>query len=157
MTSRSKPRRALATEEDDAARALRAWGDAESDALQAEGIAARERERERARASWRCAAERRRRADDAAAARQTAFAHGLLDAAEALERAARDAESRALDASRRAHSLRDEADGRRAAAREVQRLVRDRGRGVRHREDRDRCPAGDTRREAPPVRTKDVA
>jgi hypothetical protein len=155
MTARSRSRCGLAIDEDDAARALRAWGDAETDALEGEGIAARERER--ARAAWRCAAERRRRADDAAAARQTAFAHGLLDAAEAYERAARGAEARALDASRRARSLRDEADGQRAAVCEAQRLLRARGRGARDLDDRDRCAAGVARPEAPAVRTKEVA
>jgi hypothetical protein len=98
--------------------ALRAWGEAEADAVLAEGIA--RRERERARAAWRCAAERRRRAEDAGAAGQAAFAHGLLDAAEAHACAARTAEARALDAERRARALRDEADARRSVAWEAQ-------------------------------------
>jgi hypothetical protein len=103
---RAIPRAALANEHE-AARARRAFGEAEADACQAEEIAFRERER--ARAAWRSAAERRRRAGDAAAARQTAFEHGLLDAAEALERLARDAEARAVDASRCARALREAA------------------------------------------------
>ncbi|MFL5263591.1 MAG: hypothetical protein ACJ79L_14400 [Anaeromyxobacteraceae bacterium] len=98
--------------------ALRAWGEAEADAVLAEGIA--RRERERARVAWRCAAERRRRADDAGAARQAAFAHGLRDAAEAHACAARAAEARAQDAERRARALRDEADARRSVAWEAQ-------------------------------------
>jgi hypothetical protein len=98
--------------------AIRAWGEAEADAVLAEGLA--RRERERARAAWRCAAERRRRADDAVAAGQAAFAHGLLDASAAHACAARAAEARARDAERRARALRVEADARRSIAWEAQ-------------------------------------
>jgi hypothetical protein len=99
--------RAAGPGEERYARAVSAWQRAEELAQAAERIAMRLREA--ARVAWTRAAERRQRASDACAARQVAFARGLIDAAAAHERAALDAEALAEDAERRARPLRGEA------------------------------------------------
>src|SRR5689334_14153789 len=100
--------------------AIAAWQRAEEAAHAAEGIAARERAL--GRVAHRRASEERRRAADACATRQVAFAHGLADAAAAHERAAEAAERRAEEADRLARPLRLEADARLHA---LARLLRD--------------------------------
>ena len=95
---------------EDRARAIAAWELAEALALEAERVVVGHRAR--AHASWRRARRERGRAAAARAARQAAFASGLLDAASAHERSALDAEARAAEADRRARMLRGQADAR---------------------------------------------
>ena len=97
-------------EEERYARAIGAWQNAEELAHGAERLASHYQEA--ARVAWARARERRRRAADAFAARQVAFAHGLAEAAAAHERAAIEAERRAAEAERRARPLRLDAESR---------------------------------------------
>jgi hypothetical protein len=100
-------------------RAIDAWQQAEEQAQGAERVAARHREA--ARVARAHAAERRGRAADACAARQVAFARGLVDAAAAHERSAEGSDHLAEEAERRARPLRAEAEVR---LRELGRLMR---------------------------------
>lgn len=96
-------------------RALAAWACAMDDAATAEaalGIL-----RERVRVARICSTDRFRRACDALAAGQDAFARGLLDAAHAHERLAWDGEAQILEGERRCAALRARCDDLDAAAR----------------------------------------
>ncbi len=96
-------------------RALAAWACAMDDAADAE--AALGFLRERVRVARICSADRFRRACDAQAAGQDAFARGLLDAAHAHERLAWEGEAQLREAERRCAALRARCDDLDAAAR----------------------------------------